>query len=179
MTTAAALATIADLEQQPGRCELIDGEMIEMAPSGFQHAQTVARIARLLEEYVEKTPSLGVVLAGDPGFILDDQNVRAPDVAFLTIERAAQAPAKGFMPFVPTLAIEVVSPGDAHMEVTAKARMWVRRGVSLVWVADPRNRTVEIYRRGRDVVMLDEEAAITGDDVLPGFSCRVDRLFPM
>lgn len=178
MTTILAAATIADLEQHSGRCELIDGEIFEMAPAGFEHARSVAVISRILANFLEQAGLSGAVLAGDPGFIIDDQNVRAPDVAYLSAERMAEAPQRGFMRFMPNLAVEVVSPGDTHSEVTAKARMWVRVGVELVWIADPRNRTVEVYRRGRDVLVLDESVTIDGGDVLPGFSSPVEAFFP-
>ena len=176
MTTALALATIADLEQHPGRCELIDGEIIDMAPVGFEHGFVVANIAGILGSFV-RTKRLGRVLAGDPGFILDPQNVRAPDVAFLDVGRVAKAPKRGYMQFVPNLAVEVVSPGDTHSEVVAKARMWIQRGVSLVWVVDPPSQSVEIYAPGRAVAGLDADGVIDGGDVLPGFSCPVADFF--
>lgn len=176
-TTGITAATIADLEKHPGRCELIDGEIIEMAPAGFEHGRVVARISRILGDFVERSDLPGVVLAGDPGFIIDEHHVRAPDVAYLTLERAAMAPKTGFMPFMPTVAVEVVSPGDTYSEVVAKARLWIRTGVALVWVADPRNRTVEVYRRGCAVAVLDEAATVDGADVLPGFSRPVSDFF--
>jgi Uma2 family endonuclease len=176
-TTSATAATIADLTKHPGRGELIDGEIIEMAPAGFEHGRVVARISRILGEFVERSDLPGVVLAGDPGFIIDEHNVRAPDVAYLTRERAAMAPETGFMPFMPTLAVEVVSPGDTYSEVVAKARLWIRSGVSQVWVVDPRNRTIEVHRGGCAVAVLDETATIDGADLLPGFSRPVSNFF--
>ncbi len=176
-TLATAPATIADLERHPGRCELIDGELIEMAPAGFEHALVVNRIGFLLEQHRQRAGLGGGILAGDPGFILDDRHVRAPDVAYLTEECLAAAPAQGFMPFVPALAVEVVSPGDAWSDVKAKARMWVDHGVRLVWVIDPRTRTVEVYAPGRQGMECSGEDRLDGGDVLPGFACAVSDCF--
>lgn len=175
-TSALAPATIADLEQHPGRCELIGGEIIDMAPAGFEHGFVVANLARILGSYVSER-KLGRVLAGDPGFIIDDLNVRAPDVAFLDHDRVAKAPARGFMRFVPNLAAEVVSPGDTHSEVVAKARMWVRRGVGLVWVVDPPSQTVEIYAPGKLLLCREVSDRMDAGDVLPGFACPVADIF--
>lgn len=175
-TTSSALATIADLEQHPGRCELIDGEIVEMSPAGFEHGFVVANVAALLRAVVLQG-KLGRVLAGDPGFIFDQHNVRAPDVAFLDRDRVAKAPVRGFMPFVPNLAVEVVSPGDSHSEVVAKARMWLQRGVGLVWVVDPPSQTVEIHVRGAPIIIREATDRIDGGDVLPGFSCQVAEFF--
>ena len=176
MTTATELATITDLEQHPGRCELIDGEIIDMAPAGFEHGRAVLAIGMLLRMHV-RGKGLGEVLAGDPGFIISERTVRAPDVAFVDTAHAKQAPARGFMRFVPNLAVEVVSPGDSYSEVVAKARMWVAHGVALVWVVDPYSQTVEIYTPGRGVVQIGIDDRIDGADVLPGFSCAVSEFF--
>lgn len=177
MTIATASATIADLEQHPGRCELIDGEIIDMAPAGFEHGRTMLRIGHLLLQHVETKRLPGVVLAGDPGFILDDHNVRAPDVAYVDAERARLAPARGYMRFVPNLAVEVVSPGDTYSDVVSKARMWLASGVSLVWVADPWAQTIAVYRSGHDIVQLAAGDHLDGGEVLPGFSCAVAECF--
>jgi Uma2 family endonuclease len=176
MSTVEQLATIEDLARHPGRCELIDGEIIHMAPAGFEHGFVVANIARILGGFVHER-KLGRVLAGDPGFILDQRSVRAPDIAFLDHERVAQAPAQGYMPFVPNLAVEVVSPGDTHTEVVAKARLWIQRGVKQVWVVDPPSQTMEIYTAGKPWVGLDASHRLDGGDVLPGFSCEVAQFF--
>ena len=176
MNHATELATIADLERHLGRCELIDGEIIDMAPAGFEHGFVVANIAALLGSFA-RSHQLGRVLAGDPGFIVNERNVRAPDVAYLDVERVAQAPARGFMRFVPNLAVEVVSPSDSYSEVIAKARMWVDQGVSLVWIVDPSSQTVEVYAPGRALVQLTADARIDGAEVLPGFSCVVAEFF--
>jgi Uma2 family endonuclease len=174
---AIAPATLADLERHPGRCELIDGEIIEMAPAGFEHALVVNRIGFLLESHRQRAGLDGCVLAGDPGFILDERHVRAPDVAYLTADRMATAPARGFMPFVPSMAVEVVSPGDAWSDVKQKARMWLDHGVRLVWVVDPISRTVEVLPAGKPVVEFNGDDRLDGGDVLPGFSCAVSDCF--
>jgi Uma2 family endonuclease len=54
---------------------------------------------------------------------------------------------------------------------------YLKRKVLLVWIIDPENRTATTYRHGRDPVTLDEAQELTGEDVLPGFGCRVAELF--
>ena len=121
MSTQIAPATIADLERHPGRCELINGEIVEMSPSGHGQGFVSANIASALIVHVRATKQGCQVLTNDPGFILDDQNVRAPDVAVISFEQVKAAPQRGYMRFVPRLAVEVVSPGDEWSEVKAKA----------------------------------------------------------
>jgi Uma2 family endonuclease len=176
-TSAPALATIGDLELRPGRCELIDGEIIDVAPAGFEHGRAMVAIGSLLAQHVKANQVPGAVLAGDPGFILDERNVRAPDVAYLDADRCARAPTSGFMRFVPNLAVEIVSPTDSHSAVVAKARLWLQCGVSLVWVVDPPSRTVDVYVRGAPIICREATDRIDGGDVLPGFSCQVSEFF--
>ena len=52
-------------------------------------------------------------------------------------------------------------------------------GVRLVWVIDPSNRKVKVYRHDGSVSQVDATAQLSGDDVLPGFSCPVASLFPV
>ena len=176
MTTATELATIVDLERQPGRCELIDGEIITISPTGYEHADIEGQIGFLLRGHCQTTGQ-GRVLVGDPGFILDEYNVRAPDVAVIDLEQRRQVPVRGFMPFVPRLAVEVVSPGDGWSEVKAKVALWIRHGVRLVWVVDPQTRTVEVHAPDRQTVVLGESDRIDGATVLPEFSCVVAEFF--
>lgn len=176
-TTVPALATIADLERHPGRCELIDGEIIDVAPAGFDHGRATTQVGWLLTQHIKANRLQGAVLTGNPGFILDDHNVRAPDVAYLDAEHCARAPRRGFMPFVPNLAVEVVSPGDSYSDTVAKARLWISRGVALVWVADPRSQMVEVYAQGQPVRQLEAGDRIDGGGFLPGFACTVGELF--
>jgi Uma2 family endonuclease len=51
-------------------------------------------------------------------------------------------------------------------------------GVHLVWVIAPEDRTLTIYRTPDEGRLLHETATVTGEDVLPGFTCRVSDLLP-
>ncbi|MEB3881858.1 Uma2 family endonuclease, partial [Lyngbya sp. CCY1209] len=41
----------------------------------------------------------------------------------------------------------------------------------------PQNRRVEIYRPGQEVEVLDNPIELPGDDVLPGFVLRLNRVW--
>ena len=171
MTTATHHATIADLEQHPGRCELIHGEIIEMAPTGFEHGRSSRAVVVALAQWSVGRPF--EVLAGDTGFIWSADTVRAPDVAVITAAQAAVAPARGFLPFLPVVAVEIVSPSDAWSDVQDKAAGWLEHGTAMVWLIDPRRQRVEIWTADGRVQRLNATGTVEGGTVLPGFRVPV------
>jgi Uma2 family endonuclease len=72
----------------------------------------------------------------------------------------------------------VVSPHDLVWEIDEKVAQWLAAGVRLVWVVHPRVSAVHVYRAGGAVSWLRAEDELSGEEVLPGFRCRVDALFP-
>ncbi len=78
----------------------------------------------------------------------------------------------------PDLAVEVVSPSDHYLRVQNKVRQYLQCGVRLVWVIDPQDRSVTVYRSQQQGKILGENDLLTGEDVLPGFSCRVAEVLP-
>ena len=159
-------------------CELIAGELIMMSPAGFDHGRFASRIVTALENHVSRL-ALGIVTTAEAGFQLarDPDTVRAPDVAFVRAARVPPGGVKGYFQGAPDLAVEVVSPSDRPDEVAAKVQDWLRAGCSMVWVVEPANRTVAVHRRGSEVAIATTVDALTGGDVLPGFSTPVARIF--
>ncbi len=159
-----------------GRRELIYGEVIEMAPTGFGHGRIEHEIDLHLGVFVQAN-GLGVICTGDTGFLLatDPDLVRAPDVAFVRRERVVQT--HKYYPGAPDLAVEVVSPGDSYTEVREKVEMWLAHGTVEVWVADPLRMTVQVFRKGTEVT-LNKGDEIDGGDLLPGFRLPLANIFP-
>ncbi len=173
--------TVEDLAEidEPGRFDLIRGELIRMPPAGGEHGRIAVVIAARLYNFITDR-ALGTVYGAETGFILDEQaaTVLAPDVAFI---RASRLPAgdvqSGFVPIVPDLVVEIVSPSDRLSQVQDKVLAYLEYGVGLVWVVDPRRRTVTVYHPDRTARLLLEDEALIGEDVLPGFEAAVTEIF--
>jgi Uma2 family endonuclease len=159
------------------RFELVQGELVMMSPAGGRHGKCCLTIGRVIGNYVD-AHSLGNLTSNDTGIVLqhDPDTVLAPDVAFWTRERLPEVP-EGFVEVPPDLAIEVVSPNDPHARLHEKVLCYLDHGVKLVWVADPEAKTVTVYRSRQDVQILGAEDTISGEVVLPGFSCGVAEFF--
>lgn len=182
MSSVTQLLTADDLWDLPPdgqRHELVRGELRTMPPAGFEHGYVGGRILSPLERFVEGN-KLGVVVTAETGFVIarDPDTVRAPDAAFVSQERiAATGIPKKYWPGAPDLAVEVVSPNDTVYEVDEKVQEWLDAGARLVWVINPRRRTVTVYGPAAKPVILTESDTLDGQDVVPGFRVGVAELF--
>jgi len=167
-----------DLPLDDVRVELVRGDLVCEPPAGFGHGVRASEVAYHLRRFLEGHPA-GVVCGAETGFVLsrNPDTVRAPDAAFVSAERAGRlADQERFFEGPPDLAVEVRSPGDLQREVAEKVADYLAAGTRLVWVIDPRRRTVTVHRPGADASILGPDESLDGGDVLPGFSLPVSRL---
>jgi Uma2 family endonuclease len=161
------------------RYELVKGELKAMTPSGSKHGMIVINLTLPLAAYV-KANQLGIVLGAETGFRLarDPDTVRAPDIAFVAKD---QIPPTGvpetFWTGPPDLAVEVLSPADTLYDVEEKVADWLSAGTRMVWLVNPKQRTIHLHRPGSATVTLKENDQLEGQDVLPGFRCPVAEIF--
>jgi Uma2 family endonuclease len=182
MSTTPTLATADELLMLPDdgfRYELVKGELRRMPPAGSEHGAVIMNLGGPLHQFV-KTNNLGVVFGAETGFRIasDPDTVRAPDLAFIRRERIPKAGLpRGFWPGAPELAVEVISPSDTYTEVEEKVNDWLDAGTRMVLVLNPCTRSVTVYTSHTDVVRLIESDTLDGEEILPGFTCRVAELF--
>jgi Uma2 family endonuclease len=75
------------------------------------------------------------------------------------------------------LCVEIHSSRNPDRDINRKVREYLARGVRMVWIVDPEARTVTVYRQPGEGRVLWEDATLSGEDVLPDFSCTVAELF--
>ena len=169
-----------DMPETPGkRFELVRGELVEVPGAGAQHGLIAGKFYRLLFSFVG-TMDLGLVYGDGVGYIIgrDPDVVRIPDASFVSRGRIPESGVpKGYWPFAPDLAVEVVSPGDTATELRAKVREYLEGGARLVLVLWPDDRAVTAYPAGGDPRELGPDDELDGGEVLPGFRVRVADLF--
>jgi Uma2 family endonuclease len=104
--------------------------------------------------------------------------VRTPDVAFVRRERVlAAGRVTGYWPGAPDLVVEVISPSDLYTEVEDKVAEWLEHGTRLVFVVNPRRRTVAVHRADRPRRVLSVGDPLDGEDVIPGWTLSLRELF--
>lgn len=158
------------------RCELVRGEVVEMAPVGLRHGDVGSEFVSWLRPFAKR----GLGRTGtDVGFILfrNPDTVRAPDVYFLCKGRTGRRDDRGFYEGAPDLAFEVLSPNDTASEVQEKVREYLAAGTRLVLVADPPMETLAVYQADKPVRFCSGEDQVSLDPIVPGFSFRVADLF--
>jgi Uma2 family endonuclease len=182
MTVEQKLMTADDLLTMPDdgmRHELVRGELRTMPPGGWGHGRRSLEIAASLNGFVNMH-RLGGVVAGEVGFRLatNPDTVRLPDAAFIRIDRLEGINLdRGYYVGAPDLAVEVISPNDLYTEVDEKVAEWLEHGTRLVFVVNPRRRTVAVHRPGRDVRILGADDVLAGEDVVPGWTLPVREIF--
>ena len=162
------------------RYELVDGEPKEdmvSFESSWVGGQALHRIAGHLDDH-----PLGWVLGADQLFRLwpdSLQTMRKPDVAFVPYANAPRGPTpEPLITAVPALVVEVSSPSNTADDLDLKVVQFLEVGVRLVWVIYPRTRMAQVFRADGSTTRLQENDDLDGEDVLPGFKCRLSTALP-
>ncbi|MDV6032702.1 MAG: Uma2 family endonuclease [Phycisphaera sp. RhM] len=168
---------LLEAHRQGNLCELVDGYLVERA-MGYRESLLAMMIGRFMIEFVSAA-KLGVVSGPDGFFRLSPSLIRGPDVAFTSWDRLPdrKVPAEAYPAVIPDLVVEVVSAGNTRTEMTNKRRDYFARGVKLIWMVDPDQRSVAVWRSMTDYVVRDETQSLDGEDVIPGLSIRLAEVF--
>jgi len=161
-----------------GPCELIDGRIVYMSPTGGEHARLEIRLGVELELFVRQRKS-GWVLVGEVGIYTQraPDRIRGADVAFISRERLPDGPGSGFLDVAPELVVEIMSPTDRWQDVRQKIEEYFAADVTWIWVVEPDNLTVLVYDSSTEARKFSEGEHILGEGVLEGFSLDVTELF--
>src|SRR5665213_2305041 len=152
--------------------ELIEGQLRErgMTVRNDPHSSCMSRITGKLVPWVAAQPEpRGDVVSGEAGFRLrrNPDTTVGIDVAYISAEMvAANRGITGLLVGVPVLAVEILSPTDTHEGVGEKVDLYLRLNVPMVWVVDPRHRTVIIYQPGQEPVLFNATQSIDGGSCL-------------
>jgi len=172
--------TIDDMYHMPkdGRkYELVDGEVV-VSPAGMRHSEIAIKIIRIVATYLDNTP-IGKIYGDHTGVILPNGNLRSPDVFVVRNEKLPDGKSPiTFGELVPDFVVEVLSPGDRQGQVAQKIGEFLEYGVPIVWLVDPEDDSVTVYRSLSQTQRFTSIDIIDAEPVLPGFSCQVSRFFP-
>lgn len=161
-------------------CELVEGQLEEVHVSNLS-SNVAAKLTMKVGALVDQM-GIGEVFNSETYyrcFPWMENTARKPDLSFVSRERLPEDwAALGYFSIAPDLVVEVLSPNDLASKVNAKTDEYLRAQVRLVWVIDPEQRIVFVFRPDGTANTLRETEELSGENVLPGFRCRVADLFP-
>lgn len=161
-----------------GRAELVEGKLHLMAPTGYEHGISENRVGSVLREYVDQQRT-GEVLTGEVGIYTgrSPDTVRGANVLYISNERFSKVQSKSYLDVAPELIVEIISPGDRWADTMTKLEEYFNIGVKVVWIVDPKHRTVRAYRSPISVERFTDGDTLICEDILPGFQCSIPALF--
>jgi Uma2 family endonuclease len=122
------------------RVELIDGELIDMAPPGHPHAGTVDQLALALGSAVNARAHVRV----QNPLRLDDHSEPQPDVAVL--RRRPDFYKSGHPRPVDALLVVEVADTSLRYDRDDKIPLYARHGIPEVWLVDLKGKRLVRYR---------------------------------
>ena len=151
------------------RVELIDGDILKMAPPTVLHQELAKRFFLLVLDCV----GVDRVLFGPIGLDIDDTNILVPDVVAFGKESIPDLDAQSLCQA--EMVVEVLSPSTAARDRAVKAGLYLEAGVSEVWLIDPRSQSIEIQTAAGERAVRGNETATS--EAVSGFSVRPADLF--
>jgi Uma2 family endonuclease len=160
------------------RGELRESKVTKRNPS---HSGAVMALGGIIRNWALADPSSrGKVYGAEVYFRIrtDPETNVGIDVALASPEQVAATKKKAsYIDGPPVLAVEVLSPFDKQRDIDEGIEEYLSCGVRVVWIVDPFDDTVTVYRPGHEPVLFNRTQELAGDPELPGFRCRVAEIF--
>ncbi|MHC5744605.1 MAG: Uma2 family endonuclease [Nostoc sp.] len=156
-----------------------NGEVIIMPPAFSDTGNRNFNIAAQLGNWTEQDGT-GIGFDSSAGFTLPNGAMRSPDASWIELERwnaLTDAQKASFAPICPSFVIELRSLSDRLIKLQEKMQEYIDNGASLGWLIDRQNRKVYIYRPNRELEILDNPEAVSGNPELPGFVLRMGKIW--
>ena len=172
---------IDELMETPGKAEIINGEIVHMAPTGGDPGYAGDEIYTSLRQHVKAT-GIGRAIGDNKGFRVDlpDRQSFSPDAAYYI----GPSPGMGFYEGAPVFAVEVRSENDygprAEREMAQKRTDYFAAGTLVVWDVDLlHDEAVWVYRASEpdNPTVYKRGEIAEAEPAVPGWSMAVEDLF--
>ncbi len=155
-----------------------DGDLRVMAPTGGESGRRNLNLAVEVGLWNRQT-NLGEAFDSSTGydFTALGGGKLSPDISWIEKSRLVGVDMVGFIPVVPDFVVELRSATDNLQLLRDKMADYRRLGVRLGLLVNPQNQSVEIYRPGQAVVVVESPRQIDCGEVMPGFVLRMDSIW--
>jgi Uma2 family endonuclease len=169
---------------------IINGQLREKPPEipgvkvtvrNRHHSKIMALVAGAILFWLRAQPKprgevycgeLGIKLPGRAGTVGVDVAYAAPDVVAVQSDDTST-----LLDGTPTMVVEILSPNDTQQQIDEKTTTYLSAGVPVVWMIDPHDRTVTVYRPGHEPELFNVTHRLPEPPAMPGFAPAVAELF--
>ena len=141
------------------KLELLDGELIDMAPQKSRHATAVTLVADALRPIFQADHTLRVQLP----FCLDDRSEPEPDIAVVP------GSPRDYRDAHPANAVLIVEVADTTLayDRTRKLAAYARAGIPEYWILDLTGEKLEVFRQPQGEGYVERRVLRAEDRVMP------------
>jgi Uma2 family endonuclease len=159
----------AGILNEDDRIELIEGELVEMAPIGGEHATVVSRLNRILSRQCDSSQ---LVHVQNP-LRLDRGSEPQPDLVLARFIRES----RDVPNFKDALLVIEVSDSTYNYDRKIKAPLYARAGVPELWIVDCQNRRVEIHTDAKNDIYSSMDIADDSITLAPRLAENINVRF--
>ncbi len=175
--------TTMTAEQLYTLCKLMPSDVMlgttrPLSPAGFEHGQIASALAFQLQLFVRQH-NLGKVISGEVGIFIrrTPDTIRTTDVLFISHDRLKQMRSKAYLDVAPELVVEVLAESDSWMDMTEKLDEYFKIGVEQVWFANPRNKSLQVFRSVTESAVFRLGDILADVSFLPTFQLKISEIY--
>ncbi len=174
MGVSTSLLTFSEFEQlpdEPGKLELLDGELIRLPPAERNHMRIAHRLFLLWQEALataERPSQLGEACI-ETGYKIGSHAWLQPD---FSVQHACQ-PGDKYPEGAPALAVEIISESNRADQMDRKVKKYLSNGGIEVWLVYPKTESVWVFRPGH----AEEFRGVLRSEIMPGLTIDLTSLF--
>ena len=181
--------TIDDLIALPDgtRAELINGEIVMMAPASSMHSKVQSEISFLAHRWVKEKTSghSGWTILTEAWTFYEKHNSFVHDVAGFQKEKFKDKAGKGPIKVKPEWVCEVISPSNWYKDTQDVRVVLESHGVPFYWIVDPLKKEILVLKqekRGEHYQVIRSISEHQGEIEIPpfeGISINVREIFSL
>ena len=155
------------------------GRILIIPLGGFETACRSCDIAAQLGNWAIADGN-GLVAGCSTDYFLPNGAARGPYAAWVRETRLAnftEEDLRRFLHLCPDFVLELTCPSDPLHTQRSKMQEWIDNGAELGWLIDADNRTIYVYRPGREPEEFVNVDHIDGEGPVEGFRLELSRIW--
>jgi Uma2 family endonuclease len=125
------------LPDEPGKQELLEGEVICLPPAKLPHSRIATNIIDILRRAFDRRR-----VFIEAGYQLTTHTWLVPDISVMWPNQVIE---DDYLQGAPQIAVEVASRGNTAEEIERKTAAYLRHGAAEVWIVFPRTRSMMVH----------------------------------